>query len=214
MILAIIAIILSYLAGSIPFAYIVVKLMKGTDIRDVGSGNVGFTNATRALGIKKGLIVLLADAGKGVAAVLAISKLGMIQANPLLEFMPVVCGVAAIIGHIWTVFLKFKGGKGVAASLGIFIAVHWMAGVIALAVWLIIVGVTRYVSLGSILMCISFCVVTFVTGTGNVTYGVDIWAVRVMAIVVTLIVTYKHRDNIKRLLKGEERKFGRKEQSQ
>jgi len=214
MILVIIAIILSYLAGSIPFAYIVVKLMKGTDIRDVGSGNVGFTNATRALGIKKGLIVLLADAGKGVAAVLAISKLGMIQANPLLEFMPVVCGVAAIIGHIWTVFLKFKGGKGVAASLGIFIAIHWMAGVIALAIWLIIVAITRYVSLGSILMCISFCVVTFATGTGNVTYGVDIWAVRIMAIVVTLIVIYKHRDNIKRLLKGEERKFGKKEQFQ
>jgi acyl phosphate:glycerol-3-phosphate acyltransferase len=211
MILAILAIILSYIAGSIPFAYIVVKLMKGTDIRNVGSGNVGFTNATRSLGIGKGLIVLFADAGKGVAAVLAISKLGMIQDNSLLHFMPVICGLAAIIGHIWTVFLKFKGGKGVATSLGIFISIHWIAGIIALAVWLIIVAITRYVSLGSILMCIAFIVVSFVTGTVNVTYGVDIWAVRIMAIVVTLIVTYKHRDNIQRLIKGEERKFGKKE---
>jgi len=211
MILAILAIILSYIAGSIPFAYIVVKLMKGTDIRTVGSGNVGFTNATRSLGMGKGLIVLFADAGKGVVAVLAISRLGMIQDNSLLHFMPVICGLAAIIGHIWTVFLKFKGGKGVATSLGIFISIHWIAGLIALAVWLIIVAITRYVSLGSILMCVAFLIVAFVTGTGNVTYEVNIWAVRIMAIVVTLIVTYKHRDNIQRLIKGEERKFGKKE---
>ncbi|MDQ1326749.1 MAG: acyl phosphate:glycerol-3-phosphate acyltransferase, partial [Candidatus Poribacteria bacterium] len=94
--------------------------------------------------------------------------------------------------------------------LGIFISIHWIAGLIALAVWLIIVAITRYVSLGSILMCIAFLIVAFVI-TGNVTYGVDIWAVRIMAIVVTLIVTYKHRDNIQRLIKGEERKFGKKE---
>ena len=123
----------------------------------------------------------------------------------------VFCLSAANPSHTFSIFLKFKGGKGVATSLGIFISIHWIAGLIALAVWLIIVAITRYVSLGSILMCIAFIVVSFVTGTGNVTYEVNIWAVRIMAIVVSLIVTYKHRDNIQRLIKGEERKFGKKE---
>jgi glycerol-3-phosphate acyltransferase PlsY len=209
MILAILALVLSYLAGSIPSAYIIVRLAKGIDIRKQGSGNVGFTNATRVIGMKLGIIVLLADMGKGVLAVLAISKLGMIQPNSLSEYMPVLCGLFAIIGHIWTVFLKFHGGKGVATSLGIFIGLYPLAGLIGLGVWLIAVGMTRYVSLGSILLCISFCVVAFATGGEYVTYNVNIWAVRIMGLLVTLIVTLKHAGNIQRLIKGEERKFGK-----
>jgi glycerol-3-phosphate acyltransferase PlsY len=206
----ILSVILSYLAGSIPFAYIIVRLMKGTDIRNVGSGNIGFTNATRVLGIGRGIIVLLADMGKGAIAVLVISRLGMIPENPYLIYMPVICGLAAIIGHIWTVFMKFHGGKGVATSLGVFIAISPIAGLIALAVWIIIVAITRYVSIGSILMCITFCVVTFVISI-PITYGVKIWTVRVMAIVVTLIITYKHKKNIELIIKGKERKFGKRE---
>ena len=209
MIFAILALVLSYLAGSIPSAYIIVRLVKGIDIRKQGSGNVGFTNATRVIGMKLGIFVLLADMGKGVLAVLAISKLGMIQPNSLSEYMPVLCGLFAIIGHIWTVFLKFHGGKGVATSLGIFIGLYPLAGLMALGVWLIAVGMTRYVSLGSILLCISFCVVAFATGGESVTYDVNIWAVRIMGLLVTLIVTLKHTGNIQRLIKGEERKFGK-----
>jgi len=206
MTLAILAIILSYLIGAIPSAYIIGRLFKGIDIRKYGSGNVGFTNALRVMGMAPGIIVLLIDVGKGVAAVLAVSRLGGLQPNTLTPYMPALCGGAAVIGHIWTVFLKFRGGKGVATSLGIFTSIHPLAGLISFGIWIIAVAITRYVSLGSILLCISFCVIVFAVG------GQYIWAVRTMALVVAIVVIYKHRGNIQRLIKGEERKFGHREQ--
>lgn len=211
MTLAILAIVISYLVGSIPFAYIFVRLFKGVDIRKEGSGNVGFTNATRVIGIKLGIIVLLADMGKGILTVLAISKLGMTQPNALAGYMPVLCGFFAIVGHIWTIFLKFHGGKGVATSLGVFIAICPIAGLVSLGVWLIIVAITEYVSVGSIFMCINFCALTFVLNCSYFINNINIWAVRITAILITIIVIFKHTDNIKRLIRGEERKFGKRE---
>ncbi len=207
MVLAIIAIIISYLVGSIPFAYIFVRLFKGIDIRKEGSGNVGFTNATRVIGVKLGIIVLLADMGKGVLAVLAISKLGMAQSNALVGYMPVLCGLFAVIGHIWTIFLGFHGGKGVATSLGVFIAICPIAGLVSLGVWLIIVAITEYVSVGSMFMCINFSALSFVLNSNYFIRDTDIWSIRIVAILITIIVIFKHTDNIKRLIKGEERKF-------
>jgi glycerol-3-phosphate acyltransferase PlsY len=201
MILALLAIVLSYLAGAIPSGVIIGKLKK-VDIREHGSGNIGFTNALRVIGVKPAIIVLLMDVGKGVAAVLAISQLGELQSNPLMPYMRELCGGFAMIGHVWTVFLKFRGGKGVATSLGIFTAIYWQAGLISLGVWIIAVGITRYVSLGSILLCISFCVAVFIRD------GQYIWGLRIMALAVTVIVIYRHKGNIQRLIKGEERKFG------
>lgn len=191
--------------GSIPGGYIVGRLLKGIDIRDHGSGNIGFTNVLRVMGAVPGAIVLLADVGKGVVAVLAVSQLGGIHSNALTPYMRELCGGAAMIGHVWTIFLRFHGGKGVATSLGIFTSLFWQAGLISLAVWIIVVGITRYVSLGSILLCISFCVSTFVIGE-------YVWALRILALVVTMIVIYRHRGNIQRLIKGQERKFGQREQ--
>jgi glycerol-3-phosphate acyltransferase PlsY len=207
MALALLAIILSYLVGSIPAGYIVGRLFKGIDIRDYGSGNIGFTNALRVLGVVPGIIVLLADVGKGAAAVLAISRLGGLQTNALIPYLPALCGASAIAGHIWTVFLKFRGGKGVATSLGIFTSLSPLAGLVSLGVWIIVVAITRYVSLGSMLLCISFCVVVFVTS------GEYIWGIRILALAVTAIVIYKHKGNIQRLIRGEERKFGQREQA-
>jgi glycerol-3-phosphate acyltransferase PlsY len=204
MALALMAIILSYLIGSIPSGYIIGKLRK-VDIRAHGSGNIGFTNALRVLGVGPSIIVLLMDIGKGVTAVLAISQLGKLQPNPLAPYAPVLCGGFAMIGHVWTIFLKFKGGKGVATSLGIFTSLFWQAGLISLGVWILIVAVTRYVSLGSILLCITFCIATFVIS------GEYIWGLRIMAIVVAIIVIYRHKGNIQRLIRGEERKFGQRE---
>jgi glycerol-3-phosphate acyltransferase PlsY len=206
MILALLAIVLSYLAGSIPNGYIAGKLFRGIDVRDHGSGNMGFTNVLRVMGIGPGIIVLLADVGKGVLAVLAISKLGSIQANALTPYVRELCGGFAMIGHVWTIFLKFRGGKGVATSLGIFISLLWQGGLIALGVWIFVVAITRYVSLGSILLCISFCVATFIIS------GQYIWGLRIMALMVTVIVIYRHKGNIRRLIRGEERKFGHREQ--
>jgi glycerol-3-phosphate acyltransferase PlsY len=206
MALALLAMILSYLVGSIPAGYVVGKLFKGIDIRDYGSGNIGFTNALRVLGVLPGAIVLLADVGKGAAAVLAISRLGGMQSHALTPYIRELCGGFAMIGHIWTIFLRFRGGKGVATSLGIFTSLFWQAGLISLGVWIIAVAITRYVSLGSILLCLSFCVASFITT------GQYIWGLRIMALAVTAIVIYRHKGNIQRLIKGEERKFGQREQ--
>lgn len=206
MILVLLAIVLSYLAGSIPNGYIAGKLFKGIDVRDHGSGNIGFTNVLRVMGVGPGVIVLLADVGKGILAVLAISRLGGIQANALTPYIRELCGGFAMIGHIWTVFLKFRGGKGVSTSLGIFTGLFWQGGLIALGVWIIVVAITRYVSLGSILLCISFCIATFIIS------GQYIWGLRIMALVVTAIVIYRHKGNIQLLIRGEERKFGHREQ--
>ncbi len=206
MLLTLLAIVLSYLAGAIPLGYVIGKL-KGINIRDHGSGNIGFTNALRVMGVGPGVLVLLADVGKGVAAVLAISQLGAMQSNALTPYIRELCGGFAMAGHVWTVFLKFRGGKGVATSLGIFTSLFWQGGLISLAVWIIIVAITRYVSLGSILLCISFCVACFIVN------GQYIWGMRVLALVVTVIVIYRHKGNIQRLIKGEERKLGQREKS-
>ena len=206
MILAFLAIILSYLVGAVPAGYVVGKMFKRTDIRSYGSGNIGFTNALRVLGVAPGIIVLVVDVGKGVLAVLAISRLGGVQPNALTPYMGELCGGCAIVGHIWTVFLKFRGGKGVATSLGIFTSLFWQAGLIALGVWIVAVAITRYVSLGSILLCVSFCASVFII---NEQY---IWGARVLALAVTAMVIYRHKGNIQRLIKGEERKFGHREQ--
>jgi glycerol-3-phosphate acyltransferase PlsY len=205
MILALVAIVLSYLVGAIPAGYIVGKLFKGIDIRNHGSGNIGFTNVLRVLGPVPGVITLLADVGKGVIAVLAVSQLGKLQPASLTPYLPMLCGGFAMVGHVWTIFLRFRGGKGVATSLGMFTSLFWQAGLISLGVWIITVAITRYVSLGSILLCISFCVAAFVTG------GDYIWGLRTMALVVTAIVIYRHKGNIQRLIRGEERKFGQRE---
>ena len=207
MLLALLAIVLSYLVGSIPAGYIAGKLFKKIDIRDHGSGNIGFTNVLRVMGPGPGVIVLLADVGKGVLAVLAVSQLGTIQSTALTPYMRELCGGFAMIGHVWTIFLKFRGGKGVASSLGIFTSLFWQAGLISLGVWIVIVAITRYVSLGSILLCISFCVACFIAS------GQYVWGIRIMALAVTIIVIYRHKGNIQRLIRGEERKFGQREKS-
>lgn len=201
---AILAIILSYLIGSIPSGYIAGKL-KGIDIREHGSGNIGFTNVLRVLGILPGVIVLLADVGKAVIAVLAVSQLGRLQPGAMAPYLPALCGGTVLLGNVWTIFLKFRGGKGVATSLGIFLSISPIAGLISLAVWIIVVVITRYVSLGSILLCISFCITVFITN------GEYIWGIRILALVVTVIVIYRHKGNIQRLISGEERKFGQGE---
>lgn len=211
MVFTLLSVILSYLVGAIPSAYIVVRLFKGIDIRNYGSGNVGFTNALRVIGVGPSILVLVADIGKGILSVLVISRLGMLRANPISNYSPVLCGLFAIIGHIWTVFLKFRGGKGVATSLGVFFALHWLGGVIGLAVWIAAVAITRYVSIGSMLLCISFCITAFLTGNSYTLDQINAWSVRALGLIVTFIVIYKHRSNISRLIKGEERKIGQKE---
>ena len=199
-----IPILLSYLVGAIPFGYIIGRLWKGIDIREHGSGNIGFTNVLRAVGTVPGAIALILDIGKGVATVVGIARLG--EAN--LAILPVLCGIAAIIGHNWTIYLEFKGGKGIATTIGVFIALEPIATLISLAVWVITVAITRYVSLGSILLVICLPIAIFAIKLASKQY---ITAVLVAAIFAMVFAVYKHRSNIGRLLNGTERKMGQKE---
>jgi len=199
-----ILILLSYLVGAIPFGYIIGKLWKGIDVREHGSGNIGFTNVLRTVGTVPGFIVMILDICKGVVAVVGIAKLGELN----LAILPVLCGLAAIIGHNWTVYLKFKGGKGIDTTIGVFIVLNPIATLVSLAIWIIAVAITRYVSLGSILFVICLPIAIFVINLANKQY---ITTVLVAAIFAMVFAVYKHLSNIERLLNGTEHKIGRKE---
>lgn len=193
--LIILAIIAAYLLGSIPFSLLVARLMAGVDIRSQGSGNVGATNVLRTLGTKGAVFALLGDMLKGVAAVL----LGLLISG---EGLAAVCGVSAIIGHCYPVFLGFKGGKGVATSAGIILFLMPKIVIILLIVFLIIVFLSRYVSLASITIAILFPVLAISYGYNN--------AYILMSLIMAIIVVFKHRENIKRLRDGNENKVGQR----
>ncbi|MCK7527383.1 MAG: glycerol-3-phosphate 1-O-acyltransferase PlsY [Ignavibacteriales bacterium] len=150
-------IILSYLIGSIPTSIIISKAAKGIDIREHGSGNAGGTNVMRVLGWKQGLLVILLDALKGVLAVIVVARLhyGSIpfeNATPFDDFtlVQIIAGISAVIGHIWTVFAGFKGGKGIATALGMLLMIVTVDMLIAIGVFILVVTFSRYVSLGSL----------------------------------------------------------------
>lgn len=209
----------AYLLGSIPTGYLVAKA-KGIDIRSVGSGNIGATNVFRILGKGAGIFVLLADAAKGYVACWYIPRILLKPDEALLglaetklrwdhlaylqsfEWHSIVAGVAVILGHNYTCFLKFKGGKGIATTAGVLIALAPSAFLVVLCVFLLVAFVTRYISLASILaaFCLPFSVWWF-HGSPSM--------VSVMAALGALAI-YKHKANIGRLLKGTENKFGKK----
>jgi glycerol-3-phosphate acyltransferase PlsY len=192
----------SYLIGSIPSGLIIGKLRR-VDIREYGSGNIGTTNVLRTLGARYGALVLIADVFKGVIAVLLARY---IIGSPMSEMA---AGFAAVAGHDWSLFLKFKGGRGVATSLGALLPMAMpapLSGVIGLAVFILIIALTRYVSLASIMGSLSAVVAMAVfMGIGRVP-----WEYLVYIVVVVALIIFQHRDNISRLLSGTESKLGQK----
>lgn len=189
----------SYLVGSIPTSFIFGKL-KGIDIRKRGSGNVGATNVYRVVGKLPGLLVLILDVLKGVIALTFITdfffKFGVILDYDIFRL---VMALAVVVGHDWTVFLNFKGGKGVATSLGVLLALWPLSVAFAVTIWIITVCITKYVSLASILVAIAIPIIAAVAGK-------PIEFV-VFTIILALICVHRHRSNIKRLLNGKESKF-------
>ena len=162
MLLLAIIILLAYLVGSIPNSIIISKAVKGIDIRKHGSGNAGGTNVMRILGWKHGLLVILLDALKGAIAVVVIARLHygplpFTNISPFDDFtlVQIIAGMAAVVGHIWTVFASFKGGKGIATALGMMLMLVTIDMLIALGVFVVVVSISRYVSLGSILSAIA-----------------------------------------------------------
>jgi glycerol-3-phosphate acyltransferase PlsY len=192
----------SYLIGSIPSGLVVGKL-KGVDVREYGSGNIGTTNVLRTLGARYGAIVLIADVLKGVIAVLLARY---IIETPTGEMA---AGFAAVAGHDWSLFLKFKGGRGVATSLGALLPLAMpgpLSGVIGLAAFALVTLASRYVSLASIVGSVSAVVAMAVfLGLDRVP-----WQYLVYIVVVVALIIYQHRDNISRLLSGTESKLGQK----
>ncbi|WP_265563270.1 glycerol-3-phosphate 1-O-acyltransferase PlsY [Sphingomicrobium arenosum] len=186
--------VMGYLLGSIPFGLLVVKAMGKGDIRAQGSGNIGATNAVRAAGKKVGAFVLLLDALKGVAAVL-------IARHYLGEQAELFAAAGALIGHLYPVWLGFKGGKGVATLFGILFALDWRIGAIAFGVWVLAFLVTKMSSAGGLLAAASAPVSALVLGQDllfNLLLG------------ITLLIWWKHRANIARILDGSEPRFGAK----
>ena len=207
-------ILLSYLVGSIPTSIIISKLVMGIDIRDHGSGNAGGTNVYRIMGWKYGILVVLLDALKGVLAVLIVARLhyGNVPFQNATPFddstlVQIIAGIAAVIGHIWTVFAGFKGGKGIATALGMLIIVVTIDMLVALGVFVLVVAYSRYISLGSILAAIAVPVTLIVRE--NI-FHVDIPGYSTLlpfVISVSLLVIYTHRKNVIRLMNGKENKF-------
>lgn len=185
-----------YLLGSIPFGFLVGKA-KGIDIRQHGSGNIGATNVLRTLGKPLGITVFILDAGKGALAV-ALAKIFA----PVSPIAAVLAAIACILGHSFTCWLKFKGGKGVATSAGVLLGMIPIPALITLGVWILVFYTTRYVSLGSILGAAAAPISAWALGVrGPILYFVVVAAVLVIA---------RHKSNIQRLLAGTENRFERK----
>ncbi len=215
-------IILSYLVGSVPTSIIVSKLARGIDIRNYGSGNAGGTNVMRVLGWKEGVLVILLDSLKGVLAVVVIARLhygSMPFANetPFDDFtlVQIIAGISAVIGHVWTVFAGFRGGKGIATALGMLLMITTVDMLIAVGVFIVVVSISRYVSLGSILGAISVPLALVVRE--NI-FNVNVPSYDTLlpfVIAVSLLVIFTHRKNVVRLINGNEHKlsFSKKKKS-
>lgn len=190
--------ILGYVMGSLPNGVWIGKYFKGIDIREFGSKNSGATNSYRILGPKYGLMVLAADALKGFIPPFFASQCD-VTGNWL-----ILIGMAAILGHIFSFFQKFKGGKGVATSLGVFLFLIPKVTITLFVIFVIVVYATRYISLGSIIAAILLPIFTLISPLKN---GIDKFPMMVMTTIIAVFVVYKHKSNISRLLKGTENKF-------
>ena len=208
----IVGIIISYLIGGIPFGYLI-AVIKGVDIRTQGSGNIGATNVGRVLGKKYGLIIFILDMLKGFAVVLlvpaAVSSAVNISTTTG-NLLAVLCGFCAVLGHAFPVYLKFKGGKAVATSFGVFIWLVPISIAIAFGVWLLTVIVTRYVSLGSMIGSLSLVGVIVIVVDSP--FGDNIY-LTVMSVAVAILIIVRHTSNIQRIIAGTEKKVFSKEGS-
>ncbi len=193
MLTEIIVVISAYIIGSIPTGLLLAKAFGGVDIRESGSGNIGATNVYRTLGRKVGLLTLVGDCLKGVVPVVATYALGFGA------LWVAIVGLAAFLGHVYTVFLGFKGGKGVATALGVFLAVSYPSVLIALAVFVLVLLKWRYVSLASVTAAAVMPSLVALIDRRPETVA--------MSVVIAAMVIYRHRENIKRLKAGTENKF-------
>ena len=209
MIVYIIMAIIAYCIGSINFSVIFSKKFAGFDVREKGSGNAGTTNMLRSVGKKAAALTLVCDVLKGVVAIVTSIILGNIIKDINRELLLQVAGVAVVLGHTFPVFFQFKGGKGVATSLGILLMSNWQIGLICLVFAIVLMALTRMVSLGSCAAAVLFPVLTlFINDYYTVlTEGKQGNVYLIYSIILAVIVLYNHRSNIKRILNGTENKL-------
>jgi glycerol-3-phosphate acyltransferase PlsY len=210
----ILLIVVSYLVGSVPFAFIIGKLFKGIDVREYGSGNLGSTNAFRVLGIPLGIMVQILDIAKGLTVVLLLStffyhNLPFRNITPFedITVLKIIAGVSAVLGHTFSVFVGFKGGKGINTAVGMLLSLSPIDVSISAGFFIVILLFSGYVSLGSVVASFIFPVTMFIRE--NI-FKVEIYGYKtliVFSIALSVLLIYNHRSNIKRLLYGNENRF-------
>lgn len=197
--------LVAYLVGSISFSIIISKKMAGFDVREKGSGNAGATNMLRSVGKKAAALTLLGDALKGVVAILVAVIVGAIAKNADKALLVQIAGILAVVGHTFPIFFGFKGGKGVATSLGVLLMTNWKIGLICLVFALVLMALTKMVSMGSVGAAILFPVlVLFINTNFIVTEGSGYF---VYSVILAALVAFNHRSNIQRILNGTENKL-------
>ena len=197
--------VLSYLSGSVPWALLVVRWKAGVDLRTVGSGNPGATNASRVVGKRWGFVILLSDAAKGAAPVLVLPSLLTGDADAA-GHLAVLCGLAAVLGHVFPVWLGFRGGKGVATGLGVAAVLHWPAMLAGAAAFLLTAKCTRLVALASVVAAWVFAGVCVAARPDR--FGADGWSLSAFAALAAALITLRHAGNFARMLRGEETRWG------
>ena len=203
MVEVIVTAIIAYLIGSINFSVILSKKMAGFDVRKKGSGNAGTTNMLRTVGKKGAAITLICDILKGVVAILIAILIEKMVEGSNGALLVQVAGVAVILGHTFPIFFKFKGGKGVATSLGVLIMSNWQIGLICLVFALILIALTQMVSVGSIAAAILYPVLTLFIPQNYIVPGNYL----IYSIILAVLIVFNHRENVKRLLNGTENKI-------
>ena len=200
--------LIGYLVGSFPTGYVVGRI-RGIDIRAVGSGNVGATNVTRVLGKQFGYPVFLVDFLKGLIPLLLARTIAhRYQLDPIeSDFCIAIAGIFAVVGHSYPVWLSFKGGKGVATSLGLIFGINWIAALIMFAVWIVAFKVTRYVSVASIIAAIALPVAMI---TLLLLHQLQTAVLVYFSLILAAIIVFRHRSNVSRLLSGTEPRAARK----
>jgi len=195
-------VVLAYLIGSVPFGFLVGKA-RGVDLRQVGSGNIGSTNIYRALGLRIAVMVFLLDAGKGLLATRGLPILA--AGGTDIGYVRLACGLAVIVGSVASIFMRLKGGKGVATGAGVFLGLAPLAAVLCIGVWAALVAAFKYVSLGSL---VAAALLPLLVALFN-RPGYYRNPVFYLALAVAAVVIVRHRSNIARLAAGEEHKVGR-----
>ena len=191
----------AYLLGSVPTGYWIARAAKGIDIRQFGSGNIGSSNVGRVLGRPWGITVLILDILKGTLAVILGQKIFFDVAGPFsLDAYKILCAAMAVCGHNWTVFLWFRGGKGVATSAGALLGLSPLLLLLTAAIWGIVARISGYISVASMAAGIGFCALTFVVRTSL--------EMKIFGLVMTAMLIFRHRENLRRLAQGREPKMG------